>query len=69
MSEKLGYAKAVKDFKASPGKFKGHVGDISTVLRVAITGRNQTPDLYEIMNVLGKDKVDKRLEKAIETLK
>ena len=69
MSEKLGYAKAVKDYRAEPDKFKGHVGDISTVLRVAITGRNQTPDLYEIMNVLGKDKVDKRLEKAIETLK
>ena len=61
----LGYAKEVKEFKENPGKYKAHVGDVSTVLRVALTGRTNTPDMYEIMEVLGKDSMIKRFEKAI----
>ena len=48
-------------FKAEPEKWPGHVGDISTVIRVSLTGRQNTPDLYEIMQVLGKDTVVNRL--------
>ena len=66
---KMGYAKEVKEFKANPDMYKAHVGDVSTVLRVALTGRTNTPDMYEIMQVLGKDRVAKRLETAIEKLK
>ena len=65
LAEKCGYAREVKEFKENPEKWPGHVGDISTVLRVALTGRQNTPDMYEIMKVLGKDSVIKRLEKAI----
>ena len=65
LAEKCGYAREVKEFKENPEKWPGHVGDISTVLRVALTGRQNTPDMYEIMQVLGKDSVIKRLEKAI----
>ena len=61
-AEKCGYAREVKEYKQNPEKWPGHVGDVSTVLRVAITGRRNTPDLYEIMNVLGKDEVISRLE-------
>ena len=43
-----GYAGEVKEFKANPGKYKAHVGDVSTVLRVALTSRTNTPDMYEI---------------------
>ena len=43
-------------------KSQKHVGDISTVLRVAITRRRNTPDLYEIMHVLSKANVEKRIE-------
>ena len=64
-----GYAGEVKEFKANPGKYKAHVGDVSTVLRVALTSRTNTPDMYEIMKVLGKDRIQKRFEKAIECLK
>ncbi len=60
-AEKCGYAREVKEYKQNPEKWPGHVGDVSTVLRVAITGRRNTPDLYEIMNVLGKDEVISRL--------
>ena len=62
----MGYAKEVKEFKANPGMYKAHVGDVSTVIRVALTGRTNTPDMYEIMKVLRKNSVIKRIEKAIE---
>ena len=68
LSEEMGYAREVKMFKAEPEKYKAHVGDISTVIRVALTKRSNTPDMYEIMNVLGKDEVIARLKKCIETL-
>ena len=64
----LGYAAEVKEFKANPGMYKAHVGDVSTVLRVALTGRTNTPDMYEIMQVLGEEKVQKRFEEAISKL-
>ena len=69
LSVEKGYAGEVKEFKANPGKYKAHVGDVSTVLRVALTSRTNTPDMYEIMKVLGKGRIQKRFEKAIENLK
>lgn len=63
LAESIGYAREVKEFKKETEKWPGHVGDISTVLRVALTGRQNTPDLYEIMQVLGEEIVVKRLEK------
>ena len=67
LSGEMGYAKEVKEFKANPGMYKAHVGDVSTVIRVALTGRTNTPDMYEIMKVLRKNSVIKRIEKAIES--
>ena len=61
LAGKLGYASEVKEYKANPDAYPGHVGDVSTVLRIAITGRTNTPDMYEIMQVLGKDEVIIRL--------
>ena len=69
VAEEMGYAKEVKEFKANPGMYKAHVGDVSTVLRVALTARTNTPDMYEIMQVLGKDRIAKRFEIAKENLK
>ena len=63
LSEELGYAREVKEYKANPDAYKGHVGDISTVIRVKVTGRANTPDLYEILKVLGKESVLKRASK------
>ena len=62
----MGYAKEVKEYKANPEMYKGHIGDVSTVIRVALTGRRNTPDMYEIMKVLGKDTVIERLKKCIK---
>ena len=69
LAVEMGYAGEVKEFKANPGMYKAHVGDVSTVIRVALTSRTNTPDMYEIMQVLGKEKVVKRLEVAIKKLK
>ena len=65
LAGEMGYAREVKEFKANPDAYKAHVGDVSTVLRVALTGRTNTPDMYEIMQVLGKESVIRRLQKAI----
>ena len=69
LAVEMGYAGEVKEFKANPGMYKAHVGDVSTVLRVALTARTNTPDMYEIMQVLGKNRIAKRLEVAKENLK
>ena len=66
LAGEMGYAKEVKEFKANPDMYKAHVGDVSTVLRIALTGRANTPDMYEIMQVLGKTSIYKRFEKAME---
>ena len=65
LSGEMGYAKEVKEFKADPEKYEAHVGDVSTVLRIALTKRTNTPDMYEIMQVLGKDEIIKRFKKAM----
>ena len=64
IAEKLGFAPKTKLYKKNPEDYKGHIGDVSMVLRVAVTGRRNSPDLYEIMKILGKDKVIERLNAA-----
>ena len=65
LAESKGYAREVKEYKQNPENYKGHVGDISTVVRVALTTKHNTPDLYEIMHVLGKEVVEKRIQKIL----
>ena len=65
----LGFAAETKEYKANPEAFKGSAGDISTVIRISITGRQNTPDLCSIMKVLGKDKCAERINRAIEHFK
>ena len=60
LSKELGYASEVKEYKENPDNYKGHVGDVSMVLRVALTTKTMTPDLYEIMKILGKDEILRR---------
>ena len=66
LAEKLEYAREVKAYKENPDSYKGHVGDISTVIRVSLTGRANTPDLYEIMQVLGEKEVKSRIENKLK---
>ncbi len=64
----LNFAADTKEYKANPEAYKGHSGDASTVIRIAITGRRNTPDLCSIMNVLGYDRCIARLKAAIAHL-
>lgn len=68
MCEPLGFTPNVKEYKKNPEAYKGHVGDISTVLRIAVTSRTNTPDLYMIMKLLGEDKLKARINNTIENL-
>lgn len=60
LCDELGYASNMKDYKQNPENYKGSVADVSTVLRVALTTKCMTPDLYEIMKLLGKERIEKR---------
>lgn len=68
LCEPLGFTPNVKEFKKNPQQYLGHVGDVSSIVRVAVTGRKNTPDLFSIMTVLGKERVLNRLNAAAEKL-
>jgi glutamyl-tRNA synthetase len=63
LCDELGYASDMKLYKQNPENYKGNVADVSTVLRVALTKCSMTPDLYEIMNILGIDEIKRRYNK------
>ena len=56
----------MKEYKASPEEFKGHTGEICEMLRYIVTTRHMTPNLYEILKLLGKENILKRIEKYLE---
>lgn len=61
----MGYAAKPKDYKKHPEEYKGHVGHVSTVIRIALMGRSQSPDVWEIQQILGEKRVKERLEKFL----
>lgn len=68
ISTNLGYAARPKDYKKNPSEYKGHVGHVSTVIRIAIVGRSTSPDIWTIQQIMGDSMVRGRLEKAITNL-
>ena len=60
-AELAGYALDRKDMKANPEKYKGGLADFAKIIRVKITGKTKTPDLYEIMQIMGEERVKSRL--------
>ncbi len=69
IADSLGFASDMKAYKADPTSFKGNVADISMFIRVAITGKMNAPDLYTVMQILGKDKSFERIDAMISSLK
>lgn len=61
----LGFAAEMKEYKANPAAYKGSVADVAEVLRIAVTGRANTPDLWTIMQILGAEETKKRLNSAL----
>ncbi|MCI8553526.1 MAG: glutamate--tRNA ligase [Clostridiales bacterium] len=64
----LGFCPEVKEYKQNPAGWKGHAGDVSTLLRLAVTGRRNTPDLCAILRLLGPERVRGRLAQAAQAL-
>ena len=62
----LGYAAKPKDYKKNPDDYKGHVGHVSTVIRLALVGRAQSPDVWAIQQIMGEDMVRARINRMIE---
>ena len=63
LTDKLGYCSNMKEYKKNPENYKGSVADISTVIRVAVTSLSMTPDLYEILKLLGYERIKERIAK------
>ena len=63
LCDELGYASNIKDYKKNPDSYKGSVVDVSMVIRVAMTTKKATPDLYDILKLLGTDRIKTRIDK------
>ena len=63
LCDELGYASDMKAYKENPDNFKGNVADVSTVIRVALTTSSMTPDLYELLRLIGKERIIKRFNR------
>ena len=68
IADMIGYASDMRAYKENPEAFRGNVSDISMFIRVAITGKENSPDMYSVMQILGNDRVIKRINAMIETL-
>jgi len=64
----IGYAPEMKLYKKDPDAYKGHVGDVSMFLRLAVTGRMNSPDMYSVMQILGRERVLARVRDMAEKL-
>lgn len=63
MCPKFGFASETKEYKKNPENYKGSVAHACEVIRVSVTNRTMTPDLYEILKLLGKDRIKERISK------
>lgn len=68
LSEKHSFCKDVKAYKENPEGYKGHVGDVSGILRMAVCGRSNSPDMYSVFKILGKERLTERIDGALQKL-
>lgn len=68
ITDAMGYASDMKAYKADPDAYRGNVADVSMFLRVAVTGKLNSPDLYAVMQVLGEERVRGRIQNMLESL-
>ena len=68
VAREIGYADDMKAYKADPEAYRGSIADVSMFLRVAVTGKLNAPDLYTVMQILGKDETTRRIQNMIATL-
>ena len=68
IGESLGYTPDMKAYKADPAAYRGNVADVSMFLRLAVTGKLNSPDMYAVMQILGKDKIAGRIGAMLKKL-
>ena len=68
IAREIGYADDMKAYKADPEAFRGNIADVSMFLRVAVTGKLNAPDLYTVMQILGKEATARRISRMLEQL-
>ena len=68
ITQELGFTTDMKAYKQNPDDFPGTVADVSTFLRLAVTGKTNSPDLYTVMQILGYERTVARIRKAMEQL-
>ena len=68
IASEYNFAMNNKEFKKNPGVYKGHVGDVAEMVRIALTGRKNSPNLYCVIHTLGKEEVSERLNRALTYL-
>ena len=66
IADKHGFASDMKAYKANPEAFKGNVSDIAEIVRIAVTGKANTPDLWSIVHVMGEDQMKDRIKKVMQ---
>ena len=69
IAKQLGYADDMKEYRQNPEAFPGSVADVSMFLRLAVTGRMNSPDMYDVMRVLGRERVLTRVASMLKTMK
>ena len=68
ITEQIGFTADMKAYKADPAAYPGNVADVSTFIRQAVTGKTNSPDLYTVMQILGKDRTEQRIRRVLSTL-
>ena len=68
LTEEIGFTTDMKAYKADPTAFPGTVADVSTFIRQAVTGKTNSPDLYTVMQILGKERTEERIKAVIAQL-
>lgn len=68
ITNEIGFTTDMKAYKAAPSAFPGTVADVSTFIRLAVTGKTNSPDLYTVIQILGKDRTISRIQAAIAQL-
>lgn len=68
IAEEMGFARDFKLWKKDKEAYPGHVGDLCTAIRIAVSGRTNTPDLYTILKILGRDRISKRFQQALKSI-
>jgi len=66
IAAEIGYASEMKEYKKAPENYRGHVGDVSMFIRIAVTGKINSPDMYDVMQILGQERVVNRIKEILK---